>query len=136
MTLPCCASLAHPPAAPAPRGAAGPIPAAVPPPLSSCAPCPVQGKSGEMGQPQQPAVYWGAQPTCACSSLLQGLCCSFSQRVPSFISSSSLISCSRYLMDCSWARLFNSIFSWIWRCLPARTCAEGGDGGRRWLNTS
>lgn len=57
MTLPCCASPARPPAAPAPRGAAGPIPPAVPAPLSGCALSPVQGRWGEMGQPQQPGVY-------------------------------------------------------------------------------
>lgn len=132
VTLPCCASPAWPPAAPAPPGAAGLIPPAAAPPLPSCALSPAQEKSGEMGQPQQPGVYWGAQPTCGCRSLLWALCCcsscSFSRRVPSLASSSSLISCSRYLMDSSWALLFSSIFSWSWRCLPARTCAKGGDG--------
>lgn len=74
VTLPCCASPARPPAAPAPRGAAEPIPPAVPPPLSGCALSPVQGKRGEMGQPQQPGVYWElslpvpAAPSCGLSA--------------------------------------------------------------------
>lgn len=74
---------------------------------------------------------WKACRTCASSSCLRAVfsssSCSFSRLVSSFASSSSLISCSRYFIDSSWARLFSCIFSWIWRCLPARTFVKRED---------